>query len=480
MKTRVAGSIEMQWGTIPASVLSEIRRVLTFENSAWFADKRQPRWIEFVTDFPDVMLVPRGAALTVKGLCRVLGHEIEFDDCRSLGVDIDVEHSLPDGGSLFPYQERCLSSLVRRVQGCAVMPCGAGKTATALAGIGAIRKSSLILANTKDLVDQWKDEIKSQLDFDAGVIRGGVFDVREITVSTIQTMNSFGIAQRRDLGNKFGIVIVDEAHHVPAYTYHTVLRDLSGKWRWGLTATPDRPDGLGEAMLAGVGPVLDTVTVDELLEHNRVMLPLVYKVDTGITYYEKGYHKLLQAISEDYGRCLSVVGLVRRLVLAGRRVLVLSLRVSYCELLADVMALSGISAVSLHGKSKKRKEKLSLFRSGGCDVLVATTLADEALDIPLADALVLTQPQKAEGRAVQRLGRVIRAKDGKQTPLVFDLVDRHQTAKRHWYGRRKAYLSAYGDVIQKITFDELHEMDFGGHIGTARIPNADRECAGKC
>ena len=109
----------------------------------------------------------------------------------------------------------------------------------------------------------------------------------------------------------------------------------------------------------------------------------------------------------------------------GRQVLVLSDRVQHCKEMAEELSNEGLRAVALVGtlSKKKRAELLESADKREIDVIFATCIADEGLDLPGLDTVFLTVPTKALGRIQQRIGRIMRVKEGKQTPVVFDVVD---------------------------------------------------------
>jgi len=116
---------------------------------------------------------------------------------------------------------------------------------------------------------------------------------------------------------------------------------------------------------------------------------------------------------------------ITELVNEGRQVLVLSDRVAHCEEIANQMREQSVNAEALVGKLSKtrRKDLLDRANKGDIRVIAATTLADEGLDLPALDTVILTTPTKAMGRVQQRIGRVMRVHNGKRQPLVIDLID---------------------------------------------------------
>lgn len=446
----VAGGIELP-SSIPPAALGEIRDALTFRNLASLHDRSAPKWITMVHELSDRIIVPRGAVHVVRQHLP----DLSFIDRRTSGEPLVATHRF----DLHDHQTKGCDLLVRNIQGSLTVPCGGGKTAAALAGVAKAGRTALVLVHTMDLVRQWQRACQEQLGIDAGAIGRGKCDIREITIATVQTLNRWPIPKLRALGAKFGIVVVDEGHHIPATTYRNLMPYLPARYRWGLTATPDREDGLTPMMTAALGAELLTVSVAELVEIGRLQWPTVFQVETGREFGAEKHADLLAEIETDEFRNHVIVKTTRAAVASGRRVLVLSLRVNHCDMLAESLKNYGVNAVSFTSKTKGRSRVLDDFRSGKVSVVVATTLADEALDVPEADTLLLTMPQRAQGRTIQRVGRVIRVCEGKHDPVVFDFVDRNRVARQQWYGRSKAYRSAYGrKVLRKVDVMKLLRM----------------------
>ena len=317
-----------------------------------------------------------------------------------------------------------------------VAPCGAGKTTIGIGTIAAVSSPALVLVHTLDLATQWVTRCRQQLGEEALLIGGGNssskkdWDSQEkdarIVVATFQTMYKWTWEERYNFGKHFGLVIVDEAHHVPANTFTEILMTLGARFRLGLTATPERADGLTNMLHWSLGEIIHEVTTPELIERGLVLAPRVVNLNTGWKPPQKEmeYTKMISAMCGNEDRTQLILDTARRAVNNGRQVLVLSDRVQHCIDMAEKMSSVCISA-ALVGKvsKKKREEILKKADEGEIRALFATTVADEGLDLPGLDTVILTSPSSAMGRIQQRIGRIMRTKEGKQEPLVIDLVD---------------------------------------------------------
>jgi superfamily II DNA or RNA helicase len=228
--------------------------------------------------------------------------------------------------------------------------------------------------------------------------------------------------------------------------FRSVLSAFAGKHRYGFTATPDRVDGLGPLLGLCIGPVLFEVSHEELVRGGYLIIPRIVPVETGIACESASHAKMVSALIKHPARNRLIVDLAAGEAKRGRSVLVLSARVDHCRHLAKLLNEAGVNAEELTGKTSKAKraEMLSRFREGTLPVVCATSLADEGLDVSRLERLVLATPARAEGRTIQRLGRLMRPHPGKETPVLYDLVDKPPMARRQFGAHKRAYIKVVG------------------------------------
>lgn len=313
--------------------------------------------------------------------------------------------------------------------GVVVGPCGSGKTVVGLALAAAWRQPTLWIVHTLDLAQQALERARGLFDLPPsafGLLGGGRETVgTHLTVATVQTL------ARRDLGalaGRFGTVVLDEAHHAPATTFLHVVQAFPARYRLGLTATPDRADGLGAAMLAVLGPVAARLTTAALASAGRVVVPEVRQVPTAFEFrYAEDYAAMLEALTTDVRRNALIAAHVAREARAGHSCLVLSERVAHLSLLAAALAEAApdVAAAVLTGQdtARRRAQILEDLRAGRLRVLLATKLADEGLDVPALGRVFLASGGRAASRVEQQVGRCMRPAPGKAAPVVFDFCD---------------------------------------------------------
>jgi superfamily II DNA or RNA helicase len=427
-----------------------LARGLTFPNPEYVNRVRFDRWVgstpEEISllegDGAGALTMPRGAIGILRQALSATGHRAVFRDDRVLLSPRQKEMAF----ELRDYQEQAVDAMVRHVQGCAVLPCGAGKTVVGAGVIARTGQPSLVLVHTHDLLSQWVETIRDALGLEAGIIAEGRMAVEEVTVATVQTLGALLPDELAYLGRRFGTVILDEAHHAPAAVFRSVLSAFAGKHRYGLTATPDRADGLGPLLELCIGPVLFEVSHEQLVQGGYLIIPRIVPVETGIACESASHTKMVSALIKHQSRNRLIVELVAGEAERGRSVLILSARVEHCRHLAGLLNEAGVSAEALTGKTSKAKraEMLSRFREGTLPVVCATSLADEGLDVSRLERLVLATPAQAEGRTIQRLGRLMRPHPGKDTPVLYDLVDKALMARRQFGERKRAYIKVVG------------------------------------
>lgn len=346
-----------------------------------------------------------------------------------------------DALTLRPYQREALAAWWRTKHGVIVAPCGAGKTAIGLTAVLHLDTPALVLVHTHDLLRQWQARAHA-LGIPVQVIADGAAPtVARLVVATMQTLATWPRETLDSWGAAFGLVVVDEAHHVPCATLTDVLYSLPGRYRLALTATPERADGLTPILLGHMGPVRAEVSRAALIEANAIIIPEVRRIATGWAPKDDAdYTEMVTASTESAKRNGLIVALASAAVAEGRTVLVQTERVEHVEQLGRMLQAVGVGSAAVHGRlpAKVRAALLEAVGNGLTPVLIATQLADEGLDLPRLDTLILGVPQRNAARLEQRVGRIARPAPGKLGAVVYDLCDGGK-AERLWYQRRKVY-----------------------------------------
>ena len=337
---------------------------------------------------------------------------------------------------LYEYQDKAVEEALAKRNGILVAPCGSGKTQMGLAIARRISKPTLWITHTKDLMIQAEERAKSIFDLPKeayGEITEGKVNIgTHLTFSTVQTL------ARVNLDNlKFGCVIVDECHHaVQSYKstsmFAKVMNQISCRYKFGLTATPYRGDGLEKGMFALIGDICSIVDEKEVKEKTVPVYEKWYNVPISTNSIEcyngdgtLDYTKLITGLCNDEERN-TYIG--RTIVDIEGSCLVFSDRLSQLESLMSFVSnfknCDMVKATNTKKGKKERKEAIEKLKDGRIDCLFATyKLAKEGLDIPSLEHVVMASPIKDKSTVIQTAGRVARKAEGKTCGYVHDFID---------------------------------------------------------
>jgi superfamily II DNA or RNA helicase len=352
-------------------------------------------------------------------------------------------------GELTPQQGTAVATMLAHDDGVLVAPPGAGKTVIACALIAERKLPTLILAHSKPLLEQWRTQLQTLLGLSAKQIgqRGGGRRKRTgiVDLAMIQSLKAVD-----DLGaffGEYGLVVVDECHHLPAFSFESAIRRAPVRHLLGLTATPYRRDGLQEIISMQCGPIRHEITtregpageIDLQLAVRQTAFTIAAAAETPI-------HELFRQLVEDEARSNLVCADVIAALAEGRRCLVLSQWKNHCALLAEGLRKRGISPFVLEGGLGKRARVALLDQIERTPrdeplVVVATgQYLGEGFDCPQLDTLFLAFPVSFKGRLVQYTGRLMRAHQSKTDIRVYDYADVRVPVLRAMHARR---LSTY-------------------------------------
>ena len=271
----------------------------------------------------------------------------------------------------------------------------------------------------------------------------------DVTIATLQTLSRMSWYELYEWSQEYGLCIVDECHHIPATTFLRTISAIPARYRLGLTATPERHDRLTEFMVWSLGPVLVSFTVEEMEERGNTLPPSIYRLDTGWTPSDDDLRPYLRRreLADDPVRNDQILTLVRESLASGRVVLVLVDLVQHAKDLSE--QIDGSHVLVGEVSPKRRAEVLAaMSRDGGA--VFATTVADEGLDLPRLDTVVLATPTGNTARIEQRIGRALRpvASNPDKRPIVFDLVDAWGPYRGAWRKRRRLYDSHRWEIVR--------------------------------
>jgi len=364
---------------------------------------------------------------------------------------IEPRHYQTDSIEKWRENERC---------GVIVLPTGAGKTHVATMAIEMCKRQTLVVVPTLDLMNQWYDLLISTFNAEIGLIGGGFYEIGAITVTTYAS----AFRHQERLGNQFGLVIFDEAHHLPSEGYKYAAEFAIAPFRLGLTATPERADG-GEDFLETLigkfvfrleaqelaGEFLADYTIErievDLSDEERESYQRERQIYTdfrrakNLPYGQEGWRMFLihSAKSEDGRRAMkayrnykkialgtqSKIHVLEDLLIRHRKDKVLIFTAEN-EMVYRISNDYLIPAITHETNVKERKFWLDAFNNGDVLALATSKVLNEGVNIPDASVAIVLSGSGSSREHIQRLGRILRKKGDKQATL-YEVVTRNST-----------------------------------------------------
>lgn len=373
----------------------------------------------------------------------------------------------------FPYQAEAVEAWVgggRR--GVVVLPTGAGKTFVAQLVMLRVQRSTLVVTPTIDLMQQWYGVLASSFDMEVGLIGGGYYEPRPVTVTTYDS----AYLHMERLGNRYGLVVFDECHHLPGPSYLLAAESLIAPFRLGLTATPEREDGEEWRLEAAVGPIVYRQEIKELAgeylseyETRKILVRLsaeereryrearaLYRdfvTAKGIRIGSAGgWARFLTATSQSeegrraflaYREQKAIAQASSAKIRALRRLFVQHSRDRVLVFTSDNDTVYRISrrflipAITHQTKVKERHAILEKFNAGAFPFLVTSKVLNEGVDVPAAGVAIILSGSGSVREHVQRLGRILRRYEGKRA-VLYEIVS-EDTAEEFVSSRRRMH-----------------------------------------
>ncbi|WP_226479628.1 DEAD/DEAH box helicase family protein [Natrinema amylolyticum] len=351
------------------------------------------------------------------------------------------------------------------------LPTGSGKTVIALKAIERLSVPTLVVVPTIDLLEQWQRELEREFDVPIGRFGGGEQRLEPITISTYDS----AYLKADSVGDRFGLVVFDEVHHLGGEGYREIARLLAAPARLGLTATFERPDGAHEVIKEIVGPLVRRVDVDELAGDHLANYD-VKRLAVSLTPEERAEYDRNQEIFADY---LAKSGIdmrsgsdyqelvkrsgsdpeAREALLARQRARELMLGsenklsalagildehrgertiifTAHNDLAYDVSERFLIPTITHQTGAAERREILERFREGTYTRIATSNVLDEGVDVPDANVAVVLSGSGSEREFTQRLGRILRPNADGGRALLYEVVS-EETGEERVADRRR-------------------------------------------
>ena len=435
-----------------------LRHAATIHNPGFYEAQRArrstwniPRFIQgFDVAVNGDLILPRGLRDQAAALITQAGAELTCVDERGQGNELAASFL----GELDDRQAAAVDAMLAHEDGILNAPTGSGKTVMACAIIAERVVSTLILINKTALASQWREQIRALLDVKAGQLGGGRVKTRgQVDIMLLQSLARHSPAEIRELTSGYGQVVIDECHHIAAGSYEKVVSQINAAWWLGLTATPERKDGLEQITAWQLGPVRHIVTDTlpsqaNLLNHYdgpRRELHLhetSYRCPPDLDLARPGaITQLGGLLATDADRNNRIAADISAALRQGRKCLVLSRRRDHLSALAAL--LPDAEALIMRGGTGARA--LAEIRSRIADtkpedpLLVMTTVpyGGEGFDAPIIDTVFLVGPISYPGLVIQAVGRALRRHADKTDVIVHDYLDPNVFVLKAQYSRRR-------------------------------------------
>jgi len=456
----LANHIYFKLNEIPAPLTARLKRLASFSNPVFFKTQALrfstygiPRYISCARIEQGYLSLPRGCFDDAMALLEEHSITAVIDDKREPGEKIK---SLKFLGKLRKDQSKAVTALTKHNTGILHAPTAFGKTVTAIGIIAKRKTNTLILTHSRQLLDQWKERLKSFLpEAEIGVIGGGKKKPSgQIDIATYQSLINKKDNTIDPLIQDYGQIIIDECHHISAPRFETVLNEVRAKYVLGLTATPDRQDGHQKIIFMLAGPIRHMVTSNhtDKFEQQVIVKQLYNQPPLKLVNGEERprISDVYQWLCQDQSRSHSIVADVIDEITKGKHPLIITERREHAELINQLLMEKEIHSVSLRGAMRAKERKTANEQLPNAQVVVATgKYIGEGFDLPRLDTLFLTMPIAWKGSLAQYAGRIHRESAGKDKVTIFDYVDASLPMLQRMFNKREKGYKAMGYQIIK-------------------------------
>ena len=475
---------------VSAKVLNHLKRIAAFKNPEFYSKQALrlstyaiPRIISCFDITNEYLAMPRGCEDATRSFLNDNAVTYTIIDKTNHGNKISVSFQ----GEEREEQLEAINALLPYTNGILHATTAFGKTVTAAAIIARKKVNTLILVHSKALLKQWHDRLTEFLNIDYPQHeeknkRGrrkvfspiGCFDSSGntlhgiIDIALIQScLDEDGV---KPFVQDYGLVIVDECHHVSSITFEQVLMSIKTHTIYGLTATPIRKDGHQPIIFMQCGPIRFSTDVKSQIakqSFDRFLIPRFTSYNS-ILEDRLSIATLYKYLSEDEIRNNLIVEDICKAVNTGRTPIILTNRTAHVSVLAEKLKATIKNVISLTGAGTTREKREAMQRLQTIPdseqlVIVATgKYIGEGFDYPRLDTLFLALPISWKGLLTQYAGRLHREYEGKKDVRIYDYIDIHEPICDSMYRKRLKGYAAIGyktiNTAQPTLFDHINDI----------------------
>ncbi|WP_277373385.1 DEAD/DEAH box helicase family protein [Pseudomonas sp. AA-38] len=450
----LANQVYFSKSELPQPLVNKLIRLAAFQNPEFYKAQamrlpvwNKPRIIGCAENYLQHIALPRGCLDDVRALLGENKIELVLHDERFAGNPIEVRFV----GKLRSDQEAALAGMLGHDTGILCAPTAFGKTVTAAALIAQRGVNTLVLVHRTELLQQWKERLQAFLGADkktVGSIGGGkAKPTRIIDVAVMQSLSRQGEVSEQV--KKYGQIIVDECHHLSAFSFEAILKAAPARYVLGLTATPIRRDGQQPIIFMQCGPIRHTASRPESAPAELTVIPR-WLPRSILTPAGAGIQDVFLQVCSDSERIDKIVTEVEVTFGQGRKILLLTERTDHLSAIEERLVGRVENLFTLHGRLSKKQRasligELEALPPDAPRVILATgKLVGEGFDHPALDTLVLAMPVSWKGTLQQYAGRLHREHADKADVRIIDFIDSGHPALLRMWSKRQAGYKAMG------------------------------------
>lgn len=407
---------------------------------------------------------PRGMSHRVIELLNELGEPHELEDIRQNKLprpdrSVVTSDMLP-GYTIRPYQRKAIKASLKAQTGIINIATGGGKTLIAAAITKAIGRRTLFLVHKKILLTQARErfaELLGTIEEHIGIIGGGQFKPKEVTIGMVQTLQGKCTPAKKRLFDAYlktvDVVFLDEGHHVQAKTFSALMTRIPAQFRYLLSGTPFSGAAGDLVVEAATGPLICKIDNQQLIDLGVNAKPTIHIVpmsEPDISPTEAWQQVYKAGIVFNVARNKRIVEYAQRYALASRRTLILISQIWHGQALSQMLRELNVENEFVHGKmpGSAIDSAKAAFTDGRFPVLIASSIFNEGADVPSINSLIIADGGKSIRKVLQQIGRGLRRKETDNTLEVVDFADKtHTWLVKHSAERLAIYRAEGFNVI---------------------------------
>lgn len=463
-QVKLDNAIRLNRSGLKVELINFLKEELNFANTEFFVKKNSgrntwgtKRYFKLIEETEDEIILPRGFIGKLLRFCQKQKIDFTFYDNRNQLAEVAYTCELP----LRSHQEIVIKTAQKKEFGVIVAPPGTGKTVIGLKIISEKQQPALIIVHRKQLLEQWIERIESFL----GIPRKEIGKIgqrrqtigKQITIAMIQSLaKKVAKGEANELTQQFGLLIVDECHHIPAETYHSTLARFNTYYQYGLTATPFRKYNDGKLIFTQLGEIIAEIKPQQIESFKRARVVIRNTaLDVPFNAKTDPFETLSKILIHDTTRNKLILNDVVNELQKGNKVVIITERREHIQSL-DQFLKQSYETITLSGADAEsvRKSKWRVLLKGSFQAVLTTgQFFGEGTDLQNVARLFLVFPFSFKGKLIQYIGRVQRSEI---RPVIYDYRDQKIDYLNRLFLKRNKY---YRHLDKQATLFEDQEQE---------------------